>query len=152
MPDNSNNSKPWLVKLIFFISGFFLLLAAQESCYKKGEKISAVVVAKEYHPGRSRVGAGRVGSNSRHIIRYRFTSPQGEAKEGSSDVLIPTWNKLKEGDSVNIEYLPATGDSRVADQTASASVYLLIAAVLLAGGFLLRRAQGQSNPDNPKPV
>ena len=74
MPSMSNpkRSRPWLAKLLFIFGAIFILLAAQEGCYQKGENISAVVVAKEYSPGTSRVGSGTVGSSSRHSIRYRF--------------------------------------------------------------------------------
>ncbi len=141
MPNNPKKSKRWLATLLLIFGGFFLLLAAQEGCYQEGENISAVVVAKVYSPGTSRVGSGTVSSNSRHSIRYRFITRQGETKEASSIVLLQEWSKLREGDSVKIEYLPATGDSRVADQTASAPLFLLIAVTLLTGGFLLRRAK-----------
>ena len=143
MPSMSNpkSSGPWLARLLFIFGTIFILLAAQEGCYQKGENISAVVVAKEYSPGTSRVGSGTVGSSSRHSIRYRFTTPQGETKEASGVVLLQMWSKLREGDSINIEFLAATDDSRIADQTASAPVFLVIAIVLLAGGFFLRRAK-----------
>ena len=141
MQNDPNRSMQWLARLFLIFGGFFLLLTAQEGCYQKGENISAVVVAKEYSPGTSRVGSGTVSSNSRHSIRYRFTTPQGETKEASSVVLLQNWSKLREGDPINIEFLPATGDSRVAGQTASAPVFFLIAIGLLAGGFFLRRAK-----------
>jgi hypothetical protein len=141
MANNLKNPRRWAAPLLFFFGGFFLLLAIQDSCYQKGVKVTAVVVAKEYSPGSSRVGSGTVSSSSRHGIRYRFTTPEGVVKEGRSDVLLQNWSKLREGDAVDIEYLPATGDSRVAGQTASAWVFLLIAAILLAGGWFLRRGQ-----------
>jgi len=141
MPNDPNKSRQWLARLFLIFGGFFLLLAAQEGCYQKGESLSAVVVAKEYSAGTSRVGSGTVSSSSRHSIRYRFNTPQGETKEASSPVLLQDWSKLREGDSINIEFLPATGDSRVADQTASAPVFLIIAVVLLTAGFFLRRTK-----------
>jgi LPXTG-motif cell wall-anchored protein len=73
------------------------------------------------------------------MIRYRFTTPEGIVKEDRSEVLLQNWSKLREGDAVNIEYLPATGDSRITGQTSSAPVFLVIGAVLLAGGWFLRR-------------
>ena len=144
MPNRPNNSKAWLVWLLFFFGGIFCLLAAQEGCYQKSVKLLGVVVAKKYTPGTSRVGSGTLSSRSYHSIKYRFTTPQGETKETWSDVLTQNWNKFHEGDPVEIEYLSATGDSRVADQTASAPVFFMIAVVLLAGGFIMRRSGIQS--------
>jgi len=139
MASNLKNAGRWAGPLLFFFGGFFILLAVQEGCYQKGVKLTAVVVAKEYSPGTSRVGTGTVSSSSRHKIRYRFTTPEGIVKEDRSDVLLQNWNTMREGDRVHIEYVPATGDSRVAGQTASAPVFLVIAAVLLTGGWFLRR-------------
>jgi len=59
-----------------------------------------------------------------------------------NDVIVhgfPSNNKLKEGDTVDIEFLPATGDSRIAGQTAKGSTFLVMAFVLLMGGVWLRR-------------
>ena len=140
MTNNPNNSRAWLAPLLFFFGGFFFLLALQEGCYQKAPKVSGTVVAKHYTPGTSRVGSGTASSNSRHSVTYRFTTPQGEDKEAFDDVLLQNWTKLRVGDPVNIEYLPATGDSRVAGQTASAPVFFLMAAAALTGGFILRRS------------
>jgi hypothetical protein len=139
MPNDPNKLRS-LAPLLLFFGGFFVLLAVQEGCYQKGVKLRGVVVAKEYSPGTSRVGSGMVSSSSSHKIRYRFTTPEGEIREDRSDVLLANWSKLREGDPVNIEYLPATKDSRIAAQTASAPVFLLIALGLLTGGFYLRRS------------
>jgi len=141
MASNLKNSRRWAAPLLFFFGGFFLLLAIQDGCYQRGVKLTAVVVAREYSPGSSGVGRGTVSSTSRHMIRYRFTTPEGAVKEGQSDVLPQNWSKLREGDTVDIEYLPATGDSRVAGQTASAWIFLLISVFLLTGGWFLRRGQ-----------
>jgi LPXTG-motif cell wall-anchored protein len=139
MANNLQNFKRWAPPLLLFFGGFFILLAIQDGCYQKGVKLTAVVVAKEYSPGTSRFGTGSVSSPSRHMIRYRFTTPEGIVKEDRSEVLLQNWSKLREGDAVNIEYLPATGDSRITGQTSSAPVFLVIGAVLLAGGWFLRR-------------
>lgn len=149
MPSSPNNSRAWLAPLLFFFGGFFLLLALQEGCYQKGLKLSGTVIAKHYTPGASRVGPGTASSNSRHSVTYRFTTPEGEHKEAFDDVLLQNWSKLRVGDPVNIEYLPATGDSRVAGQTASAPVFLLMAAAALTGGFLLRRSNRRNSFVDP---
>lgn len=130
-----------LAPVLLFFGGFFVLLAAQEGCYQKAVKLRATVLSKHYSPGTSRVGSGTLSSPSTHGIKYRFTTPEGMMREDFGQVLLPAWSKLKEGDMVDIEYLPATKDSRVARQTASAPVFLLIALGLLAGGAYLRRSE-----------
>ena len=124
-----------LAPLLLFFGVFFVLLATQEGCYQKAVKLHGVVIAKEYSPGVSRTGSGTMSSASRHTIRYRFTTPDGRIREDRGVVLLANWSKLHEGDPVDIEYLPATNDSRVARQTASAPVFLLIALALFTGGF-----------------
>ncbi len=140
-PSNPKNSRRWIATLLFFFGGLFLLLTLQEGCYQKALKLRGVVIAKEYSPGTSRVGSGTMSSSSRHKIRYRYTTPEGKIKEDRSDVLLQNWSKARVGDSINIEYLPATGDSRVAGQTASAPVFLAIALALLTAGFAARRSE-----------
>lgn len=150
MPSNPNSPRVWLVPFLFFFGGIFLLLALQEGCYQKGVKLSGAVVAKHYTPGTSRVGSGSLGTNSRHSVTYRFTTPQGKIKEYLGVVLPQNWSKLSVGDSVNLEYLPETGDSRVAGQTASAPVFLLMGAAAIAGGFLLWRSNHRKFFVDPK--
>ncbi len=100
----------------------------------------APLLSKHYSPGTSRVGSGSLGSTSSHGIKYRFTTPEGQTREDFGRVLLQHWSKLKPGDTIEIEYLPATHDSRVARQTASGPIFLLIAFGLLVGGFYLRRS------------
>ena len=150
MPSNPNSARIWLVPFLFFFGGIFLLLSLQEGCYQEGVKLSATIVAKHYTPGTSRVGSGSLGTNSRHTVTYRFTTPEGESKETFDDVLTQNWTRMSVGDTINIEYLPATGDSRVAGQTASAQVFFLMAAAALMGGFFLRRSNRWKNSGGPE--
>lgn len=150
MPSNPNSPGVWLVPFLFFFGGIFLLLALQEGCYQKGVKLSGTVVAKHYTPGTSRVGSGSLGSNSRHSVTYRFTTPQGKTKEDLGVVLPQNWSKLNVGDPVNLEYLPETGDSRVAGQTASEPVFFWMGAAAIAGGFFLRRSNRRRISDSPE--
>ncbi len=138
MPNNPTKLRS-LAPLLLFFGGFFVLLAAQEGCYKHSVSLRGVILAKHYTPGTSRVGSGGISSSSSHTITYRFTTPDGQTKDATSPVLTANWTKLSVGDAVDIQYLPATHDSRIAKQTASAPVFLLIAFALLAGGFSLRR-------------
>jgi len=126
---------------MLFISAWFFLLAAQEGCYQKAQRIRGTVVEKGYRPGSSGVGRGGTGTRSSHWVRYRFTTQSGEGKEHVDNQVLPgTWRKLQEGGPVDIEYMPSLADSRVSAQTASSTTYLAIAIVLLAGGIVVRRS------------
>ncbi len=135
-----SEAKKSLSSFALFFGVFFLLLTVQEGCYKKSVSLRGVVLAKHYSPGTSRVGSGTLSSTSSHTVTYRFTTPEGQAREASSPVLTANWTKLRVGDAVDVQYLPATHDSRIAKQTASAPVFCLIALVLLATGVWLRRS------------
>ena len=139
MPKNPNKLRS-LAPLLLFFGGFFVLLAAQEGCYKHSVSLRGVVLAKHYHPGTSRVASSGASSSSTHTVTYRFTTPEGQPKDDTSPVLTANWNKLRVGDTVDVQYLAATRDSRIAKQTASAPVFFLIALVLLATGVWLRRS------------
>jgi len=150
MPIDLKNPRAGLAPFLFFFGVVFFLLALQEGCYQKGVKLTATIVAKHYTPGTSRVGSGSRGTNSRYSITYRFTTPEGKNKETFDDVLLQNWTKMNVGDPVNIEYLPATGDSRVAGQTASAPVFFGMSAAALIGGFFLRRSNRRKISDGPE--
>lgn len=134
----SESNRKWLGGALLFMGGFFVLLAAQEGCYQKAPQLQGTAIEKVYQRGTSSIG-GSPGTPSKHQIRYRFTTPDGKTKEALSDVLLNNWSKLREGDTVDVEYLPATGDSRIAGQTAKAGTFLGIALALLAGGLWMRR-------------
>jgi hypothetical protein len=136
---NSPSNRRWVSYLLLFFGSFFVLLALQEGCYQGAVTLQGTVLSKHYSPGSSRVGSGTLSSTSSHGIKYRFTTPAGETREDFGQMLRQHWSKLTPGDLVDIEYLPATKDSRVARQTASGPVFLLIAMGLLAGGCYLRR-------------
>lgn len=139
MPEHRNKRRS-LAPLLLFFGGFFVLLAAQEGCYKRSVSLRGVVLAKHYTPGTSRVASSGVSSSSSHTVTYRFTTPEGQTKDATSPVLTANWSKLSVGDAVDVQYLPATHDSRIAKQTASAPVFFLIALVLLAAGVRLRQS------------
>jgi hypothetical protein len=125
--------------LLFFLSFWFLLLSIQEGCYQKALRIRAIVVEKGYKGGTSGVGTGSTGSRRYHWVRYRFTTPEGETKEHvDTEVLPTTWRELQEGGPVDIEYLRALADSRVAGQKASSQTFLAIALALFGAALFTR--------------
>ena len=84
----------------------FFRLSCEEGYYEKGgARVQGIVLKKTYSPGTRSTGGSR-GSSSKHYISYRFTTKEGRTIEGRYDVLPGTWQKLKEGAPVTIEYLP----------------------------------------------
>ncbi len=137
-------NRSWLWGVLLFFGAFFLLLAAQEGCYRNAIRVQGIVTDKAYSPGTSSVGRVGTGSSSDHKIRYRFTTPDGKMKEHWSKVLPGTWRKLNKGDPVDIEYLPAIADSRIPGQTASGPAFFAISLAFFTGGVYFRRRKQRS--------
>ncbi|MGH7858175.1 MAG: hypothetical protein ACREQY_12695 [Candidatus Binatia bacterium] len=127
--------------LMLFIGAFFGLLTAQESCWQENaERITGVVIEKGFERGSSGV-RGSAGTKSYHWIRYRYATPEGETKEHlDTEVLPDTWRELQEGGPIDLEFLAATRDSRVAGQKAYPLTYALITVALIVAGIALRRS------------
>lgn len=137
----AGSGKVFLGRLLLFVGAWFFLLAAQEGCYQKASKIVGIVIEKGHKTGTSGVGHGSTGTRSYYWVRYRFATPEGEAKEHTDTEVLPgTWNELREGGPVDVEYMPSLADSRVAGQKAASSTYALIAVVLLAAGVVTLRS------------
>ncbi|MEX0805428.1 MAG: DUF3592 domain-containing protein [Candidatus Binatia bacterium] len=130
----------------FLIFGLiFFRLSCEEGDYEKGgARGQGIVLQKTYSPGTHSTG-GRGGSSSKHYVSYRFTTKEGRTIEGRYDVLPGTWQKLKKGDPVTIEYLPDSPDTnRIPEQRARSLTWTLIALVLLVASgvlFIITRRQ-----------
>jgi hypothetical protein len=133
----------------FLIFGLvFLRLSCEEGYYEKGgARVQGIVLQKTYSPGTRSTGGTR-GSSSKHYVSYRFTTKEGRTIDGRYDVLPGTWQKLKEGDPVTVEYLPdAPGTNRIPEQRARSLTWTIMALVLLAASgvlFLSSRRQRQT--------
>jgi hypothetical protein len=116
----------------------FLRLSCEEGYYEKGGvKVQGTVLQKTYSPGTRSTGS-RQGTSSKHYISYRFTTKEGRTVEGRYDVLPGTWQSLKEGGPVVIEYLPNSPDTnRIPDQRARSWTWRIMALVLLVASALL---------------
>ena len=137
----------------FLVFGLvFFRLSCEEDYYEKGgARIQGIVLQKTYTQGTRRPG-GRGGSSSKHYVSYRFTTKEGRTIEGRYDVLPGTWQELKEGDPVTIEYLSDSPDTnRIPDQRARSMTWTIMALVLLvASGVLFiisrRQRRAQTKP------
>lgn len=137
----------------FLIFGLvFFRLSCEEGYYEKGgARVQGTVLQKTYSQGTRRPG-GRGGSSSKHYVSYRFKTKEGRAIEGKYDVLPDTWQKLKKGDPVTVEYLPDSPDTnRIPAQRARSLTWTIMALVLLvASGVLFiisrRQRRAQAKP------
>ncbi len=130
----------------FLIFGLiFFRLSCEEDYYEKGgARVQGIVLQKIHSPGTGST-AGRGGSSSKHYVSYRFTTKEGRTIEGRYDVLPGTWQKLNEGDSVTVEYLPDAPDTnRIPEQRARSLTWTIMALVLLVASavlFIISRRQ-----------
>jgi hypothetical protein len=130
----------------FLIFGLiFLRLSCEEGYYEKGGvRVQGIVLQKTYSRGTRSTGRSQ-GTSSKHSISYRFTTKDGRTVEGRYDVLPGTWQSLKEGGPLVVEYLsdsPAT--NRIPDQRARSGTWRIMALALLvasAGLFIIARRQ-----------
>ena len=135
----------------FLIFGLvFFRLSCEEGYYEKGgARVQGTVLQKAYSQGTRRPG-GRGGSSSKHYVSYRFKTKEGRTIEGRYDVLPNTWQNLKKGDPVTVEYLPDSPDTnRIPEQRARSLTWTIMALVLLVASAVLfiiswRQRQSQS--------
>ncbi len=136
----------------FLIFGLiFFRLGCEEGYYEKGgARVQGVVLQKTYSPGSRSTGGGRGSSSSKHYVSYRFTTNEGRTIEGRYDVLPGTWQKLKAGDPVTVEYLPGSpGTNRIPEQRARSLTWTIMAFVLLAASavlFIISRRRARAQP------
>jgi hypothetical protein len=112
---------------LLLFGGFFLLLGWQSSCYERGGQVVEAHVLRKYKKKSSQ------SKRRNHIVEYRFTTRDGEAVTGHSQVLPDLWSSVEAGSPVSVEYLPdVPSTNRVAGQVTGSGVWLPAGAVLLA--------------------
>ena len=123
----------------FLIFGLiFFRLSCEEDYYENGgARVQGIVLQKTYSQGTHSIG-GRGGSPSKHYVSYRFTTKEGRTIEGRYDVLPGTWQELKKGEPVTVEYLPDAPDTnRIPEQRARSLTWTIMALVLLVASAVL---------------
>jgi hypothetical protein len=111
--------------------------AAKERAYRqRGQAVQALVVGKSIRRA-SRNG----NSSTKYEIAYRFTTPDGQPRNGVKVVSVDDWERLEPGNPLVIVYLPDEPQaSRAADQGGMGSALLMGALggvlALLGGGLL----------------
>ena len=118
----------WTGLFLLVFGGVFLsigwsLIRQAEQYQREGRQSSGVVLTKAIQR------ATRTGSNQRsetkYTVTYRFTVEDGRSFEGSHGVSVATWDRLREKEPIQIEYIasdPAT--NRVAGETSGTLGYI----------------------------
>jgi hypothetical protein len=82
------------------------------------------------------------GENSatRYVLAYRFTTQEGEERDGTADVPVEEWERVEQGHTIPVTYVPGVPDANRAqghNEWIAALVFLCIGGVLvLLGGGL----------------
>jgi uncharacterized protein DUF3592 len=129
----------WIGLFLLVFGGIFLaigwsLIRQAEQYQREGRQSTGVVLTKAIER------ATRTGSNQRsetkYTVTYRFTAEDGRSFEGRQGVSVATWDRLREKEPIQIEYVasnPAT--SRVAGES-SATLEYIFAAIGFVAAFI----------------
>jgi hypothetical protein len=121
----------WIGALVIFVSLFWLGSACEHTWYAVGgATVQGTVVSKAVSQGRG----------AKHHVAYRFTAPDGRTIDSRDSVLPGTYERLREGGPVAIEYIARFPlMSRVAGDDALPITMWALAAGGLGVGIWLRR-------------
>jgi hypothetical protein len=123
-----------LAGTVFSVTG--IQQAQQEQQYRQhGLTVEATVVNKSLVPAKR-----GEQSRTRYLLEYRFTTRQGEAKDGTTELSVEEWEQTKTGHRVPVRYLPdAPHISRAAGDDEWATALLLsglgLTLALVGGGL-----------------
>lgn len=130
----------WVGVPFFAIGSIFLHFGIQDLLQEHRYQLEGIA-AQATVLSKSLVRAKR-GENSRtkYLLTYRFTTTAREAIENTNEVPVEEWERLDEGSSYQVTYLPDSPNaSRGADETDwdSAIVFTLLGAIFaLVGGTM----------------
>ena len=118
-----------LVGSFFFLKGSYEIL--QEHRYQTERQVAqGTVLAKSIDRAR-REGNPR----TKYTVTYRFTTVDGRKMENKEEVSVEEWEKLEEGNTLQVTYLPdAPESSRIAGKKDPGSAF---ASAVLGGTFAL---------------
>jgi hypothetical protein len=124
-----------------FASIGWSMFRTEQQYQQEGQTANGVVLVKAIERA-TRTGSNR--SRTEYTVAYRFAAPDGQSYEGKSSVAVATWERLREQDSVQIQYVasdPST--NRVSGESSTTPAYVFPAIGLVAaliGGVLLSRS------------
>jgi hypothetical protein len=144
----------FLKRSAMFWSGLFLLvfggiftavgwsvIRTEQQYRQEGQTADGVVLVKAIERA-TRSGSNR--SRTEYTVTYRFAASDGQSYEGKSNVPVATWERLREQDPVQVQYVasdPTT--SRVSGESNTTAAYVFPAIGLVAaliGAVLLSRS------------
>lgn len=124
--------------IVLGLSLIFFRLDVEERRYEgEGQRVQGIVLSKAVSRGTS--ASRGTSSTTSYYVMYKFTTKEGQTIEGKDDVFPNTWRTLKEGGTVEVEYLPNSPDTnRIPGETAKSSTYKNIGRFLfLASAVIL---------------
>jgi hypothetical protein len=140
----------WVGLLLLGIGAIFLAIGSsfvlEERRYQReGQTATGVVLTKAIERA-TRTGSSGRRTETHYTVTYRFTGADGHSYQGSGNVSVSAWERMREQEPVQVEYLASYPMiNRVAGETTRAIQYVfpgigLIAVVI--GSTLLVRAIG----------
>ena len=129
----------WLVVGIPFLIGGVAMWQHEERFARDAVTAEGKVLTRDIRTAQRSSDSGSSTSTEYHVS-YRFLTPDGVAREGSSQVDVHIWERLNEQGPVTVSYLPGDpGTHRVAgepDRIGSAIMAGLGGFFTLAGGAI----------------
>jgi hypothetical protein len=122
-----------LVGLPFAITGV-VLLRAERNFAREVRTATGIVLTKEVDRDRDSDGSTR----TRHSVRYRFTGPDGQVREGRAQIDRERWETLAEREPVEIAY--AASDPSKHRVHGTSNMLLAIIFGTLGGAFSIAGA------------
>jgi hypothetical protein len=139
-----------------FLAGFGAIFLAvgwtvmrRERQYEAEGRVGEAIVITKAIERATRSGSSGRRTSTEYNVTYRFTAPDGRPYQGRQDVSISTWDRLREQEPVQIQYVasdPST--SRIAGESSERGGYVFAAIGLVAaliGAALLGRSVSSAN-------
>ena len=125
-----------LVGLPFAIAGI-VLLRAERNFEREAQAATGIVLSKEIDRHRDSDGSTR----TRYSVRYRFTAPDGQVREGSTQLDRERWQTLAEREPIEIAYRASDPSTHRVHGTSRMMLAVLFAALgglfTIAGAVIL---------------
>jgi len=134
-----------LLGLVFAIIGLVMVFVAYytislEQRYKReGQTVAGTVTAKDTYTTTHTSGTGRRRRRTtrRHYrVDYTFKDGQDKSHSGQGEIGSGKWHRLKTGDAIDIEYLPAEPSKNRPKGSGALAWLIVIFPVAFGGGGL----------------
>ena len=106
----------WAGLLLLVCGGGFLgagwTSLRQEQQYRTGGELTDGVVTIKAIERSTRAGSSGVCTETHYNVSYRFTARDTRTYEGSQDVSVGSWDRLRELQPVRVQYVRSAADGR----------------------------------------